>query len=558
MKNKIMTMFSSMSVILLFTTAGFADNPIIQTNYTADPAPMVHNDTVYLYTSHDEDDAISFHMLNWMCYTTTDMVNWTDHGIVASLQNFSWQAGNAWAPEGIYRNGKWYLYCPLTSSVNGNQMAVGVLTSNSPFGPFTDPIGKPLVCCSYDPTVFIDSASGQAYLYWGGNGPCYWVMLNADMISVANSNQTASINVSGCPTTASYQEGPWLDRKGNNYYLAWASDCCPEGIGYAMSSSPMGPWTCKGLIMNTDTASSGNHPGLVMNYKGNSYVFGFDYELQKLRLGTKVGERRSICVKPMTFNSDGTIVNVPWWGKGAPLPSVTQVGNLNPYDTTQAETICWEVGVRTEVCSEGGLDVDSIHNGDFIKVKGVNFGSGGAKSFNARVASATSGGRIELHLDTTTGTLVGTDTVAGTGGWQTWTTKSCTVSGATGVHDLYFKFTGGTGLLFNFNWWKFTSATGIRIMNGKNIDQRNFLKVRTCSGSTTSLYLDFDASVPQGDVRVCLFDLTGRLATVLFAGRLSSSQLVLPVNRAEIRNGIYVIKASLNDKVILMNDIMIF
>jgi hypothetical protein len=95
-------------------------------------------------------------------------------------------------------------------------------------------------------------------------------------------------------------------------------------------------------------------------------------------------------------------------------------------------------------------------------------------------------------------------------------------------------------------------------MNGKNIDQGNFLKVKTCSGNKTSLYLDFDASVPQGDVRVCLFDLQGRLATVLFAGRLSSSQLVLPVNRAEIRNGIYVIKASLNDKVILMRDIMIF
>ena len=65
----------------------FADNPIIQTKFTADPAPMVYKDTVYLYTSHDEDDATVFHMLNWMLYTTTDMVNWTDHGIIAGVGN---------------------------------------------------------------------------------------------------------------------------------------------------------------------------------------------------------------------------------------------------------------------------------------------------------------------------------------------------------------------------------------------------------------------------------------------------------------------------------------
>ncbi|MDP4182137.1 MAG: carbohydrate-binding protein, partial [Bacillota bacterium] len=118
------------------------------------------------------------------------------------------------------------------------------------------------------------------------------------------------------------------------------------------------------------------------------------------------------------------------------------------------ETICWESGVETEKCSEGGIDVCSIQNGDYIKVKGVNFGTG-ATSFDARVASAASGGKIELHLDSPTGKLVGTCAVSGTGGLQKWVTKSCTVSGATGTHDLYLKFTGGSGNLFNLNWWKF-------------------------------------------------------------------------------------------------------
>lgn len=456
-KVRIQKLFASIAVATstALGTLCFADNPVVQTKYTADPAPMVYHDTVYLYTTHDEDDATGFKMFNWLLYSSTDMVNWTDHGIIASVaepyKTFKWADGHsAWAPQCIARNGKFYLYCP---TVLKGQMAIGVAVSDSPFGPFTDPLGKPLVTGSYDPTVYIDD-DGQAYMYWGGNGPCFYVTLNEDMTSYSGSIQTASIDFTGTPPEASYTEGPWLWKRNNHYYLAWASRCCPEGIGYAMSDSPTGPWKCKGTIMDPNSHSDGNHPGII-DYKGTSYVFGLNYELFfTLQGNRKKLERRSICVKTMTYNADGTIKKVPWWGDGTAIPSVPQVGHLNPYNTTQAETICWSSGVKTEKCSEGGMDVCSIENGDYIKVKGVDFGSG-AKSFEARVASATSGGNIEIRLDNLTGTLAGTCAVSGTGGWQTWETKSCTVSGVSGVHDLYFKFTGGSGNLFNFNWWKF-------------------------------------------------------------------------------------------------------
>jgi hypothetical protein len=125
--------------------------------------------------------------------------------------------------------------------------------------------------------------------------------------------------------------------------------------------------------------------------------------------------------------------------------------------------MAWSEGVETEVYTEGGMAVSSINNGDYIKIKGVAFGAG-ARFFSARVASAISGGRIELRLGSATGTLVGTCTVSGTGVWQTWITVTCAVSGATGTQDLFFRFTGsetgmgtgmGTGVLFNFNWWQF-------------------------------------------------------------------------------------------------------
>lgn len=127
--------------LMIVSTIVSAQNPIIQTKYTADPAPMVHNDTVFLYTTHDEDDADGFKMFDWLLYTSTDMVNWTDHGVIASLKDFKWakRDNGAWAAQCIERNGKFYLYCPLHGD------GIGVLVSDSPYGPFKDPLGKRLV-----------------------------------------------------------------------------------------------------------------------------------------------------------------------------------------------------------------------------------------------------------------------------------------------------------------------------------------------------------------------------------------------------------------------------
>jgi MYXO-CTERM domain-containing protein len=124
---------------------------------------------------------------------------------------------------------------------------------------------------------------------------------------------------------------------------------------------------------------------------------------------------------------------------------------------TEAETIAWAWDVRTETCSEGGIDVTSIENGDYIKVKGVDFGAG-ATSLELRVASTASNSKIEVRLDSQTGKLVGTCAIASTGGMQTWATQTCAISGASAVHDLFFVFAGGSGSLLNFDWWKFIGS----------------------------------------------------------------------------------------------------
>ncbi len=413
----------------------FADNPVVQTSYTADPAPMVYQDRLYLYTSHDEDVTINnFYTMNdWHLYSTVDMVNWTDHGTPASLKTFSWSTDNAWAPQCVPRDGKFFLYVPINNNTGAK---IGVAVSDNPISGFKDAIGREIAqsgSMAIDPTVFIDT-DGQAYLFWG-NGNLRMVRLNSDMISTTGS-VTSNIPMQG------FTEGPWFYKRGSLYYLVYAGS--GEKISYATSNAPTGPWTYKGDIFGNPSIGT-NHPGVV-DYKGHSYCF-----YHNGALSGNNSFKRSVCVEEFTYGSDGSIPRLTMTTNG-----VAGIATLNPFQQVEAETIAYSSGLKTEACTDagGGMNVTSISNGDYIKVKDVDF-LGGVASFDARVSSSGSNARIELHLDSQTGTLLGTCDVSGA---TSWTTKICSVSGGSGKHDLFLKFTGGSGDLFKFNWWKFSEG----------------------------------------------------------------------------------------------------
>lgn len=419
-----------------------AQRPIIQTKYTADPAPMVYNDTVFLYTTHDEDDAEGFKMQDWLLYTSTDMVNWTDHGVVASLKSFDWvkRDNGAWAEQVVERNGKFYMYCPI----HGN--GIGVLVSDSPYGPFKDPLGKPLVWQKehwddIDPTVFIDE-DGQAYMYWG-NPSCYYVKLNEDMISY--SGDIVKLK----ETPEHYQEGPWFYKRNGHYYLAFASTCCPEGIGYAMSDSPTGPWKTKGYIMRPTERTRGNHPG-IMDYKGKSYVFGLNYDLLKLETNTHY-ERRSVSVAEMHYNEDGTIQEVPYWAD----TKLEQIGTFNPFRKVEAETMAWGYGLKTAPNADKSLSVVDVNNGEYICVRGVDFGKNKARRFEVS-ALPLEGGNLKIRLDAPDGKIVGNVNIPQGNETFKYELYSCEVNAVSGVHDLYLSFEGENNKdLFELDYWKF-------------------------------------------------------------------------------------------------------
>ena len=467
--------------------------PLFQTKYTADPSPLVVGDTLFLYTSHDaspedipdanEKNSAGFFMYDWLLWSTTDMVNWTEHGAVASLKEFSWRSreNGAWAIQTVERDGKYYLYAPL----HGH--GIGVLVADSPYGPFKDPLGEPLVWQKehwddIDPSVFTD-ADGQAYMYWG-NPHVYAVKLNNDMVSTQGdilvlnpqdgvmrpvSQEGAKINLrvpwgeKAQWTVKNYQEGPWFYKRNGHYYLAYATTCCPEALGYAMSDSPTGPWEWKNYIMYPTERDRGNHPG-ICDFKGHSYVFGQNYDLMHLET-FQHHERRSVSAQEITYNTDGTIKTIPYWLDQEPMK---QLQWLNPYRRVEAETMNWGFGLKSakmgientgvvkdmpESTGKKNMYIFDLNDGEYIRLRGVDFGSKGAKHF-AITAAATGTATVTLHLDSQDGPVIGTAVIKSTGSIEKYRAFTAKVKNATGVHDLYLSFSQTKGDV-RLDWWQF-------------------------------------------------------------------------------------------------------
>ena len=435
--------------------------PLFQTKFTADPSPIVVGDTLFLYTSHDsspediadenEKSSAGFFMYDWLLWSTTDMVNWTEHGAVASLKEFPWRSrdNGAWAIQTVERNGKYYLYAPL----HGH--GIGVLVADSPYGPFTDPLGKPLVWQKehwddIDPTVFIDD-DGQAYMYWG-NPNTYYAQLNEDMISLKGDIVKLDYHIDN------YQEGPWFYKRNGHYYLSYATTCCPEALGYAMSDSPTGPWKSKGYIMKPTQRDRGNHPGIV-DYKGHSYVFGQSYDLMHLETFVH-HERRSVNGTEITYNADGTIKEVPYWLDQNPME---QLQWLNPYRRVEAETMAWGFGLKSAkmgIANTGviadmpastgrrNMYVYDINDNEYIRLRGVDFNAGGnSKGPRQFILSAAATGTVTvtLRLGSPDGPAIATAVVKPTGSLEKYRTFTAKTQKATGVSDLYLCFSKVSG-----------------------------------------------------------------------------------------------------------------
>jgi arabinoxylan arabinofuranohydrolase len=298
-------------------------NPIFRDAFTADPAPLVVGDTLYLYAGHDDAHGDQmFNITEWLCYSTTDMKHWTAHGPVLKPTDFKWAVSDAWASQVVERNGKFYYYTAVQHGPPHTGKAIGVAVADSPLGPFKDARGTALVTddmtpedighwTDIDPTVFTDD-DGTSYICWG-NRFCYFAKLKQNMTELDGAIEQIKV--------PHYIEGPWLHKRGDLYYLTYAA--FPEhgkweAICYATAPKITGPWTYRGILTGQTKNSFTIHPGIA-EFKGRSYLF---YHTADLVLNGEKGAvgRRSVCVEYLDYNPDGTMKPVTQTAEGVSVP----------------------------------------------------------------------------------------------------------------------------------------------------------------------------------------------------------------------------------------------
>ena len=334
-------------------------NPIIKFRdeygdpiYGGDPAVYVDGDTVYLYTGHDmsTDKEVSeriYHIPEYLCYSSTDLINWKQEGVVMDMQDVEWarNSTSAWASQVIKHHDPeqdkdlYYLYfCSWDKTARGKQ-SIGVAVSESPTGPFVDK-GEPIVnglitkpessaFNDIDPTVWVetgDDGEEHRYLMWG-NGILYGCELNEDMTSVKDLNGDGEITYGIKPGTAdiysrtnglvSYTEAPWIYRRQDengeyygDYYLFFAYTW-RENMAYAVTDDLLfGEWRDEGVFMPPTATCNTNHEA-IFDFKGKTYMM---YHNGAQPGGN--GYRRSACLQELTFGEDGTVKKVTESTKG--------------------------------------------------------------------------------------------------------------------------------------------------------------------------------------------------------------------------------------------------
>ena len=320
-----------------------AQNPVIRNLFSADPTARVFNNKVYVYPSHDIMPPEGQRQ-DWFCmedyhvFSSENLTDWTDHGMIVTQNKVPWVRPNSysmWAPDCVYRNGKYYFYFPSAPAAGGG-FAVGVAIADRPEGPFT-PVAEPIKGVNgIDPCV-LQASDGNAYIFWG-NGRC--AKLKDNMIELADDNpketvkwgnremQMVGVNcLQGLPNRQA--EGPFAFEYNGNYYLTYPYVReNTEVLGYAMSKNPMGPYEYKGLIMAEHPNGCWTNHHSIVNYQGQWYIF---YHTNYF--SPKDDKRRSVCIEKLFFNADGTIQEVKETMRGVGINKATEKIEIDRYSS---------------------------------------------------------------------------------------------------------------------------------------------------------------------------------------------------------------------------------
>lgn len=361
-----------------------AQNPIITGQFTADPTARVFEGKLYLYPSHDIPSPIE-RLKEWFCmadyhvFSSENLVDWTDHGMILSQEDVPWgdsESYSMWAPDCVYKDGKYYFYFP--ASPKGKKgFNVGVAIADKPYGPFK-PLPEPIKGVGgIDPCVLLDT-DGQAYLYWSGRG------LNVAKLK-DNMTELASEPVLVADVEDGFKEGPFAFKRNGKYYLTypWVKDKT-ECLAYAMSDNPMGPFEYKGIIMEqSPTGCWTNHHSLV-EYKGQWYLFYHHNDYSP-----EFDKNRSVRVDSLTFNPDGTIQLVTPTLRGVGITDAGKVIQLDRYSAISQEGA--SIDYINQANKFDGWKVLFNRKDAWVSYNRVDFGNQEWQKVDARVLSSAGG-----------------------------------------------------------------------------------------------------------------------------------------------------------------------
>lgn len=365
----------------------FGCNPTLNNDlYICDVEAKVFGDRIYLYGTNGNENAQNFHV-----YSSSDMQNWTDHGVVFTTSNVKWcKATKLWAPDCVLKDGIYYLYYSLPSG------EMGVAKSSSPVGPFQDE--RKMNVMGIDPSIFIDD-DGTAYIYWGQLDGVRSAKLKDCMTEIDESTVTQPLTVK----EHAIHEGSSVKKINGKYYYVYTETHRRNKAtcqGYSVSDYPLSGYKYKGVIVdcfNCDPESWNNH-GCIQEFRGQWYIF-----YHRATEGVYGWDNpRQLCIEKIRFDNDGLINEVlptssgqsdyilatetiggycacevfggAYVGKDENNDNYLAVKNINPYCTVTFRYLKFleENTLRLRLKGQGSFRVDIYIDGkyhDFISGK---------------------------------------------------------------------------------------------------------------------------------------------------------------------------------------------
>ena len=412
----------TISLLFLSVQSAQAGNPLVEGGGMSDPHARVFNDTVYLYCGHDDTpEDKTWVMKEWRVYSSTDLINWKHESTILPKDNYMGEgSSDCWAADAATRNGKYYFY------FSDRNRSVGVMVSDSPIGPFKDPLGKPLAVPNHDPTLFVDDDKDcTPYLVYGHkkHGGFRIAKMNEDMISTAEEPELIGITGKEWEKAPKWMDKSYLFKHEDTYYLSWGRD-------YAISENVYGPYESVGAVGNGHYLNQYAH-GSFFWWKGQFYHTWCYYT----RKGFKY--RESIMTY-CHFDDEGNIVTDTGF---LDQHFANGVGQYNAsWEKIEAE---WYYEKTPELKKSGnkadGFFIDGFLDNSFLRFANVHFDEP-AEKLTLNVSGDAEGECIfEIRLGSPDGKLVGKIML---GEVSQTENASCSLQAVSGVEDLYLVFKG--------------------------------------------------------------------------------------------------------------------